>query len=355
MKESLDKCMNDTLSHGDLQLALELVMHFGWNATSYQIVNPGIKLWFSKGEDAVIGHVSYSRTRVVAGAPVCENHRLMDVVREFEDEASGHGQRVIYFGAEQRLADVLSEEGKRGCIALGAQPAWNPQNWPAMLAAHASLRQQLNRARNKGVLVDYWDNATATDHPELQRILGEWLTSRGLPPLHFLVEPQTLSRLFNRLVFVATMDGTPVAFLVASPVALRNGWLIEQIVRGTRAPNGTAELMLDQAQRHMAALGASYITLGLSPISRRAGLPDRFTPLWLRILLRAVRAWGTRFYNFEGLDAFKSKFQPERWEAVYAITNGPRFAIGSLYSTSRAFAGGAPVRFFLQARMRKSL
>jgi phosphatidylglycerol lysyltransferase len=150
-------------------------------------------------------------------------------------------------------------------------------------------------------------------------------------------------------VFVTSIDDRPVGFLVASPVALRNGWLVEQIVRGREAPNGTAELMLDAAQRHMAALESTYVTLGLSPISRHAGLPDEVTPLWLGLLLRAVRAWGTRFYNFQGLDAFKSKFRPERWEVVYAIAESSRLSLAHLYAASSAFAGGAPLRFFLQA------
>ena len=52
--------------------------------------------------------------------------------------------------------------------------------------------------------------------------LEQWI-ERGLPPLHFLVEPRTLERLADRKVFVAELKGEVVGFLVASPVPVRNG------------------------------------------------------------------------------------------------------------------------------------
>ena len=38
-----------------LEHARRLVLAHGWNATAYQIINPGIDHWFSSRGDAVIG------------------------------------------------------------------------------------------------------------------------------------------------------------------------------------------------------------------------------------------------------------------------------------------------------------
>jgi len=46
-----------------------------------------------------------------------------------------------------------------------------------------------------------------------------------------------------------------------------------------------------------------------SPLSRRATISREENPLWLRWLLSWAQAHGKRFYNFDGLDAFKTKFQ----------------------------------------------
>jgi phosphatidylglycerol lysyltransferase len=224
---------------------------------------------------------------------------------------------------------------------IGAQPNWKPAEWAGIIERHASLRAQLNRARNKGVTVSLWPSERAHDNPELRRLLGEWLRTRPFPPLHFLVEPETLQRLADRKVFVAERDGVPVGFLVASPVPLRSGWLIEQNIRGTAAPNGTAELMIDTAARWMAASGAEYMTLGLVPLSHRADIVPYRNPPWLALILGWIRAHGRRFYNFEGLDAFKAKFQPREWEPIYAIEDDTRFRVSTLFAVASAFSSGS--------------
>ena len=198
-----------------------------------------------------------------------------------------------------------------------------------------------------------WPGAAACDSPELRRLLGEWLSTRGLPPLHFLVEPDTLAHLEDRRVFVAARDGTPVGFLVASPVPQRRGWLVEQIIRGRGAANGTNELLVDAAMRALAADGAEYVTLGLAPLSRRARLPaDEGAvphPLWLRAVLAWTRLHGRRFYNFDGLDAFKAKLQPDSWEPIFAISTERRFSARTLYAIAAAFSAGSPVALVARA------
>src|SRR5262244_2471406 len=86
-----------------LRQARELVLRYGWNATAYQIINPGIELWFSPTCEAVAGFVRAHNTLVVAGAPVCAPERLAEVATEFEQAARRDGKRVCYFGAEARL------------------------------------------------------------------------------------------------------------------------------------------------------------------------------------------------------------------------------------------------------------
>lgn len=321
-----------------LERARELVLEHGWNATAYQILNPGIDLWFAEGGDAVVGFVERHGVRVVAGAPVCAAGRLAAVAAEYEAGAAREGRRVCYFGAGHRLEAAHRGSPRHSRVLLGAQPAWNPADWPSMLAGHASLRQQVNRARHKDVAVTEWPAERAARSPALRRCLEEWLAGKGLPPLHFLVEPGTLSRLFDRRVFVAERADEVVGFLVATPIPVRDGWLVEQMVRGREAPNGTTELMLDALVRAACDRGSRYVTLGLSPLSDRAGRPGEGAPPWMRLLLGWLRAHVHRFYNFEGLEAFKAKFRPARWEPIYAIADEPRFSPRTLYAIAAAFS-----------------
>lgn len=330
-----------------VERARRIVLKHGWNTTSYQILNPGINRWFSAASDAVVGFVAAVGVRVVAGAPVCAREQLEKVVSDFERDAGQNDQSVCYFAAEARLESLLKNSHTHAKILLGAQPVWQPRNWAAIVAKHKSLRAQINRARNKGVRVAEWTREKAAKNPLLVECLHEWLDAKGLPPLHFLVEPDTLERLFDRRVFVAESDEKVVGFVLLSPVATRGGWLFEQFIHRPGAPNGTVELMIDRAMRELAAEACEYATLGLSPLSSRAQIAPFDNPLWLRVLLAWLRKHTRRFYNFDGLDAFKAKLQPAAWEPVFAIYNRPQFSPRTLYAIAAVFSGNKPLRLVL--------
>ncbi len=147
---------------------------------------------------------------------------------------------------------------------MGAQPVWNPSDWPASVKSRSSLRAQLHRSLNKGVRIETLPATEGVGNAEIQQTLKEWLEGSLLPPMHFLVEPEVLSGIVDdRLLFVARREGRIVAFLVASPVTARNGYLVEELARSPRAPNGTSELLIDAAMHRFAADGCSWVTLGL--------------------------------------------------------------------------------------------
>jgi phosphatidylglycerol lysyltransferase len=332
-------------NHEEMEQARALVLRYGWNATVYQLLNPGMRYWFAADGQAVVGFVLRNGVRVVAGAPVCERELLPQVVAAFEADAAKQRQRVCYFCAAGRLEGLLQSDAAYASVVLGAQPIWNPARWADGLAKHASLRAQLNRARNKGVTISAWQGGDAAGIAALHRVLDEWLASRGMPPLHFLAEAQTLDNILDRRLWVATMGEQIVGFLVASPVPLRNGWLIEQTIRGQEAPNGTTELLIDSAVRALAEEGAEYLTLGLVPLSQQAPLNLEDNPFWMRLMLSWVRAHGRRFYNFDGLDRFKAKFMPHDWEPIWAISRETQFSPRTLYAITSAFCD-APASAF---------
>lgn len=321
--------------------ARALVLRHGWNATAYQILNPGMSLWFSGAGDAVAGYAVHGRFRIVAGAPVCAPERLRAVAAELEADAHAARQRVVFFGAGARLESMYAGANDHALVSLGAQPVWDPRAWPAIVARRASLRAQLHRATNKQVRVAEWPVARARESRAVRRVLERWLATRGLPPLGFMVTPDVLAQGDDRRVFVATRGETVVAYLVATPVPARGGWLVEQWPRSPDAPNGTTHLLVDAAMRAFAEAGSSYATLGLAPLSARA-MPALAQPRWLRLTLGWLRAHGRRFYNFEGLEAFKAAMDPPRWEPIFAIADGQRFTPGMLHAVAGVFSGGSP-------------
>jgi phosphatidylglycerol lysyltransferase len=319
--------------------ARQLVLQHGYNATAYQILNPGITHWFSTSHPAVVGYVPRGRTWVAAGAPVCAAEHLLDVTHEFERAAANQNRRVCYVIAADRLENLLADSPGHARVVLGAQPVWNPQHWPQILRHRASLRAQLSRARNKGVTILPANPVAARNDPALHQCLAQWLDHRPMPTLHFLVEPDTFhGPLDDRRLFVASHQDKTVAFLLASPIPQRNGFLVEQIIRSPHAPNGTAELLIDALMTSLTDSGHTYVTMGLVALSHHADSGLQSNPAWLRTLMTWARAHANRFYHFNGLEHFRTKMIPDRWETLYAISNEKRFTPATLHNLLGAFA-----------------
>jgi phosphatidylglycerol lysyltransferase len=280
---------------------------------------------------------------LVAGGPVCETSALAAVCDELESFARGQRRRVCYVCAEERLRTLFASSPRHAIAALGAQPVWNPRLWPAVVDRRRSLRAQLHRAINKGVRIESQDAGTASVDTDLRRVLREWVEGRRLPPLHFLVEPEILDGVLqDRALMVARRDDRAVAFLVASPVHARSGYLIELLARSSAAPNGTSELLIDSAMRRFAREGCQFVTLGLVALAHAADEQIRRNPHWMRMMMYFARAHANRFYNFLGLEHFRAKMLPDQWQTVYAISNERRFSPGTLYAIGGAFSGIPP-------------
>jgi phosphatidylglycerol lysyltransferase len=330
------------MSHPD---AHELVMTYGWNTTAYQILNPGLEYWYASHEPAVVAYLRRQNVLLVAGAPVCAADVLGNVSAAFEQFAAAQDCHVCYVCAADRLRAVASESSGHSSIVIGAQPVWNPQGWAHVVETRRSLRAQLARGRNKGVAIESIPCNEGRNNPELESVLQEWLQSRGLPPLHFLVEPQILKgAIADRVLLIARIAGSIVAFLVASPIVTRNGFLIEQVARASRAPNGISELLIDAAMRRFAEDGRAYVTLGLVALSNHAPRASAINPWWFRLGVNMARAHANCFYNFRGLERFRTKMSPDYWETIYAISNEHNFSLRTLYAMGEAFSGISPWR-----------
>ncbi len=270
----------------------------------------------------------------MAGAPVCPHENLAGVLDLFaRAERSG----VLYFGAGDRVTEIMRNAYPKSVVSLGAQPVWTPKAWDDRVLKRKSLRYQFNRARNKGVVVREWSTEEAESSADLRLVLKEWLNTRGHPPLHFLVEPETLDFLADRRTFVAELSGKPIAFLNLCPVPLRKGWLTEQFPRMKDSPNGTIELLMHEAAHAVARDGSEYLTMGLVPFSVHGAI--NLNPNWLRRVMELTRVFGKPLYSFTGLNEFKSKFNPEEWEPVYAASAGRNFRPTDLLAVAQAFTG----------------
>ena len=320
--------------------AMQLLWRHGRAGTAFQVLAPGLSHWFD-GDRGLVAYADTGGAWVAAGEPIAARDDAVAVAARFIAAAEAAGKRACFFASEGIFASAPAMRR----MSIGEQPVWDPRLWHAHVSAHRSLREQLRRARAKGVGVREVTARELSLDRELQRkilvVVRQWLASRTMPQMHFMVEVAPLGFLEHRRLFVAERGGQVAGLLSLAPVPARKGWLFEHLLRDPRAPNGTSESLVDAAMRTLAREDASWATLGLAPLAGDVGR-------WLQRIRRASRP----LFNFDGLASFKRKLRPQHWEPIYLAfpsrASGPVAMVDGL----RAFAGGPLWRFALRTALR---
>lgn len=338
---SVTRRSEDPALLADRRRVLALLRRHGCNATSFQVLEPGFQYWFDD-EDACVAYVDTGRAWVAGGEPIASPERIHETARRFVRAARARGRRACFFATEERFAERTDFPSLR----IGEQPVWQAADWEAALKTSRSLREQVRRARAKGVTVRAVSPeeraADGATRQGIERVVRRWLGSRQMAPMGFLVQIHLDSFPEERRLFVAELDGRVVGLLAAVPIYARGGWFLEDLLRDPEAaPNGTAELLVDGAMRAAAREGVRHLTLGLAPL---AGTVNR----WLRF----ARRWGARLYDFEGVRAFKEKLRPRVWEPVFLAYPPESNAVAATYDALAAFARGGLRRFGVETLLR---
>jgi phosphatidylglycerol lysyltransferase len=307
---------------------LRLLRAHGWNTTSFQVLERGFAYWFDAEAHACVAYVDTGHAWVAAGAPIASREDVTGTTTRFVAAAHARGRRASFFAVEERLllrcADLAS-------MQIGEQPSWDPSVWPAIVGADRRLREQLRRARAKGVSVrtlapSDFATADAPMREDLEELVAAWVGARKMPPMGFIVDVQPFDFAGERRCFAAQRDGRLVGVLVGVPVYQRGGWLFEDLLRAADAPNGTTELLVDAAMRAVAAEGSRYVTLGLAPLAGQ-----------VRPWLRFVRACAAALYDFDGVRRFKAKLRPTDWAPIHLAWPQGSSGNAALYDALAAF------------------
>ena len=322
--------------------ALPLLLRHGRDAVSFQALESHMRHWRDApapdGTGALVAYCDTGSAWIAGGGPLAGDDDLARAADRFAAAARAAGRRASFFASESSGALAGFDT-----LFLGEQPLFHPGRWVASLPGRRRLREQLRRARAKGVSVRLvMPDELAPGSPlrgAVEELAAEWLGSRRMEPMSFLVALEPFHAPDEHRYVVAEQRGRLVGFLSAVPIYARRGWLVEDVLRGARAPNGTSETLLDALMRDVA--DSELVTLGLAPLS---GPISR----WQRLVRYLTRP----LYDFRGVRAFKERLRPVAWEPVWlAFPRGEAAAL-HLADGLRAFAGGSLVRFGIRSMVR---
>ncbi len=330
--------------------ALELLKRHGRGATSFQILERGNQYAF--GEDWVIAFVEVAGRRVVAGAPICAPERLAEVVQRFSEA----GPPVVFFGVGADFVEALRGAGvAHEALKIAEQADFDAQAHTLEGAARRSLRAQVQRARNKGVRIrrigpEEIERAPGSLRAEIEQVLDQWLASRRMSVMRFMVDLEPFTFPHSRRYYVAELGSRPVGFLAAIPVYARKGWFLEDVIRVPDAPNGTAELLIQTALEDAKDRGETYVTLGMAPLSGVETGPGPHP--WIRKGLKLFYQHSGPLYAFDGVRAFKHRFRPQAWTEQFLVSTPGGIGARSFHAVLRAFAGRGLLGFGLDTARR---
>lgn len=315
---------------------LTALKQHGVDAVSFQSLESHVCWWRDPDTStgAAVPYLPSGRSWIAVGSPLAATGQRAQVARRFADAARAAGCRAVFFGVE----DLAPFDGFAR-LQLGRQPVLNRESWTTALARHSSLREQLRRARAKGVTARVVAPEELAPGAPLRRavdrLCATWLDLRSIEPMRFLLTIEPFHAPEEHLYAVAERDGVVVEFLSAVPIYQRKGWLLEDVFRSRAAPNGTTELMIDTAVRAMGP--GHWLTPGLTPLIG----PVPWWLRWSRIVTRPL-------YDFDGLRRFRARLRPARWDAVWLVWDRGLTPLVIL-DVLRGFAGGRLIRFAWQS------
>ena len=293
-------------------------------------------LLFDADRTSFVMYGVQGRTWVALGDPVGRPDRLAGLVRLFLERCDDFGGVPVFYevGKESlhRYADfglTFVKLGEEARVDLGSFSLEGPEA--------RKHRQALRRLEKEGATIRILAPAevpAAMD--ELRAVSDDWLREKAGGEKGFSLgffDPAYVARFPVALV---ESGGRIQAFANLWPGPGKVELSMDLMRHHKDAPKGVMEALLVHLLQWGKEQGYRSFALGMAPLS---GVEtSTVAPLWNRVG-RYLYEHGETFYNFQGLRAFKEKFDPA-WEPRYLAYPGGLALPRILADVAALIAGG---------------
>lgn len=292
-------------------------------------------LLFDASRSAFVMYGVSGRSWVAMGEPVGPAEAWPELVWAFHEAAERRGARTVFYEIGPHHLPLFLDLGLR-LVKLGENARVRLETFSLKGKKKGDLRNAQNRAQKEGAVFEVLPTEAVPEvMDELEQVSDAWLASRSTREKRFSLGFFSRPYLASGPVAVVRVGGRLVAFANLWLAADKLDCSIDLMRFRDDAPPGTMDFLLVQTMLWARERGYGWFDLGMAPL---AGLPaHRLAPSWSKLGHLLVEH-GARFYHFEGLRAFKAKFDPS-WESAYLAYPGgtlPRV----LADTAALVAGG---------------
>jgi phosphatidylglycerol lysyltransferase len=294
------------------------------------------RLLFAADGDAFLMYQVRGSSWISMGDPVGSPAAIEGLAWRFREIADRHGGRTVFYQADAAQLPLYLDLGL-SAIKLGEEAVVPLAGFSLDGPRRRDLRQARHRAQRDGLAFEVVD---AVAVPPLIATLGEistaWLAHKQVREKGFSLgrfEPGYLARFPAALV---RHEGRIVAFANVWTSGAKHELSADLMRHMPDAPSGVMDFLFVELMLWGAREGWQQFNLGMAPL---AGLETHpLAPLWHR-LGTAIFRQGEHFYNFQGLRAYKAKFDPQ-WQPKYLVAPGGFALPGVLLDVAALIAGG---------------
>ncbi|WP_233440472.1 bifunctional lysylphosphatidylglycerol flippase/synthetase MprF [Modicisalibacter coralii] len=293
-------------------------------------------LLFSQSGESFIMFGLQGKSWIAMGEPVGRLDERHELVWTFLETCRQNGGRPSFYQISADTMPMFAEAGL-AFQKLGEQAYVPLGDFDLQGAARAKLRQTWNRGRRGKLAFTVVPRASVpTIIDELQVVSDQWLNAKNVKEKGFSIG--RFDRDYIRHFPVATirLEGRLLAFatLCASPD--RRELSIDLMRHRDDAPNGVMDQLFIELMLWGREAGYVEFDLGMAPM---AGLEARALAPALSRAGALMFRHAEHFYNFQGLRAYKAKFDPV-WRPRYLAARPGIEMTRTLGDTALLISGG---------------
>lgn len=273
---------------------------------------------------------------IVMGDPIGDPGEFEALVWALHEEADRAGGDVVFYEVGPGrlplyidLGLVFYKLGERARVPL--------RNFSLEGKARGDLRQARGKLERAGGTFEVVPAERSSEiMPRLRQISDEWLGSKKVREKRFSLGRFDDDYVARFPVGVIRVDGVIVAFATLWTSLSRYEVSPDLMRYADDAPRGVMDALFTHLLMWGHDEGYEWFNLGMAPFS---GLDaHRLAPSWER-LGSALFRFGEHFYNFQGLRAYKEKFQPV-WEPRYLAAPPGLGVAGVMADVTTLVSGG---------------
>jgi phosphatidylglycerol lysyltransferase len=258
------------------------------------------------------------RSWVSMGGPVGPEKERSELVWKFRELVDRHDGWTCFYQVSERMLHLYVDLGLT-LVKLGEEARVPLTGFTIEGRNRKKLRHAWRRAGEEGCRFEVIPPEEIPPlMPEIERISDDWLRTKNTREKGFSLgffDHGYLKRLPLALV---RKEGRIVAFANLWPGGESEEISIDLMRHVVDAPLGVMDYLFIELMLYGSQQGYRWFNLGMAPF---AGLEARsIAPMWSRLGSMVYRH-GEHFYNFQGLRAYKDKYDPI-WEPRYLACPG---------------------------------